>query len=483
MIKDTLINEMEKIGFCWNVGSWQEAILDYVVGSKLTEKYDLEGYYVVVPSKKSFNVLKDKKNVEVAPNFMDKPDNFSYKRYNDYDLPENLTFELLRFSDLVLREMPRKKAFRIIENYLSFWDDFFDKHENIKFIVTYPTGGIIGRAAYCIAKKRNIYYFTIDVVGDRALISDINENNANKKLIDIYELYKKNSELSDGERQNVLSYVNSFKNKGAMLCIPDNPTKNINRRFKTLLSLLSFDDKCPWAKRHVIFKDYAKRVYGYFIGKYKIKYDKIRKEEKFVFFPLHLAFDMQVLVRSPFYFNHAELVNSIALALPKDIKIYVKEHPGWIGGGTPLEQMKKIKKIEKVRVIDPSINSHDLIKNSEAVITIASTTGWEAFLYEKTVITFGNAFYSYSDLVYIPERIEQIPKLIKAVLENKKHYTDNKKLWESFIYAVLEASFFANTVVYLKVNDKLNKIEAEKIAKALYDTYQYNLKDENHIQK
>jgi len=204
MIKDTLINEMEKIGFCWNVGSWQEAILDYVVGSKLTEKYDLEGYYVVVPSKKSFNVLKDKKNVEVAPNFMDKPDNFSYKRYNDYDLPENLTFELLRFSDLVLREMPRKKAFRIIENYLSFWDDFFDKHENIKFIVTYPTGGIIGRAAYCIAKKRNIYYFTIDVMGDRALISDINENNANKKLVDIYELYKKNSDLSDGERQNVL---------------------------------------------------------------------------------------------------------------------------------------------------------------------------------------------------------------------------------------------------------------------------------------
>ena len=85
---------------------------------------------------------------------------------------------------------------------------------------------------------------------------------------------------------------------------------------------------------------------------------------------------MQVLVRSPFYFNHAELVNSIALALPKDIKIYVKEHPGWIGGGIPLEQMKKIKKIEKVRVIDPSINSHDLIKNSKAVITIASTTGW-----------------------------------------------------------------------------------------------------------
>jgi len=478
MIKNTLTKKMmrdEKIGFCWNVGGWKEAMIDYTIGSKLTEDYGWEGHYVVVPSDISFyEILKDKKNVEVAPDFINNTTysiNDSHKKYSDYDLPENLTFELLRFSDLVLRDMPREKAFTVIEKYLSFWDDFFDRNKNIKVVITYPTGGVIGRTAYCVAKKRGIFYYIIDVAGGRILISNINEDNANKKLIDVYKL-KKNTGLSDSESQKVLSFIHSFKNKGVMFTQIDHPTGNLTRRFKTLLSVLKEGNEYKWTSRNKIFTTYIKRLYRYLFEKYIIRYEKIRNDEKFIFFPLHLALDMQVLVRSPFYFNQAELIKQIALSLPKNIKLYVKEHPAEIGN-TPMDQIKSIKSIENVRLLDPAINSHDLIKGAEAVITIASTTGWEAFLYKKPVITFGKAFYSYSDLVYKVGRIEELPKLIKEAVGNKNHYADNKNLWESFTYAVLEASVSGNPSVYLEVDDNINKKEADKICKLIYEAYLY----------
>jgi len=471
---------MEKSGFCYLVGGWREARIDYLIGSKLTENYGLEGYYVVMPAKMSFyKILKNKKNVEMVPDFINNatyPANKGDRKYFDYDLPENLTFELIKFSDLTLRDMPREKAFVVIENYLSFWNDFFSKHRNIKCIITYPTGGVIGRTAYCVAKKRNILYLIIDVAGGNILISDKNEDNANKKLIDTYEL-KKNTGLSDSESQKVSLFVRSFKDKGVMFAKIDRPTGNLTRRFKTFFSVLSFGNEHKWTSRSKIFKDYIKILYRYFFGKFVLRYDKVRADEKFIFFPLHAFFDMQVLVRSPFYFNQAELVRLIALSLPSDIKLYIKEHPENIGY-TPIEQLRKIKSIENVRLLDPAFNSHDLIKNSEAVITIASTTGWEALLYEKPVITFGKAFYSYSDLVYKIGRIEELPKLIKYVFKNKTHYNNNKKLWEIFIYSILEVVISGNPVIYLKVNDDLNKKEAVKISKALFDCYLYNLKNE-----
>ncbi len=480
-----MFNKMEKTGFCFNIGGWKEAMIDYAIGSKLSEDYGWDGYYVVVPGNMSFyKALKDKKNVEVAPDFINNttyPANANDKKYSDYDLPENLTFELLRFSDLFLRDMPREKAFRVIENYLSFWNDFFDKHENIKCVITYPTGGVIGRTAYCVAKKRDIPYLTIDVAGGGILIEDVNEDNANKKLIDMYEI-KKNTGLSDSESQKVLSFVHSFKNKGTMFAQIDRPTGNLTRRFKTLLSVLKEGNECRWISRNKIFTNYIKRQYRYLFEKYIIKYEKIRDSEKFIFFPLHVVLDMQVLVRSPFYFNQAELIKQIALSLPKNIKLYVKEHPAEIGN-TPMDQIKDIKSIENVRLLDPALNSHDLIKNSEAVITIASTTGWEALLYEKPVITFGKAFYYYSDLVYKIGRIEELPKLIKDVLKNKTYYNDNKKLWEIFIYSVLETTVSGNPSLYLKVDDDLNKKTADKISKLLYESYLYNLKNAKHIQK
>ena len=473
---------MKKSAFCYLIGGWREARIDYLTGSKLTEDYGLEGYYVMIPANKSFyKILKNKKNVEMVPDFINNATysaNKSDRKYFDHDLPENLTFELLRFSDLILRDMPREKAFMVIENYLSFWNNFFEKHRNIKCVITYPTGGVIGRTAYCVAQKRDILYLTIDVAGGNILISDKNEDYANKKLIDIYEL-KKNTGLLSSESKKVSLFVHSFKDRKVMLAQTDRPTGNLTRRFKTFLSVLKFGNDCKWTNRRKIFKNYLKILYRYYFGKFILGYDKIRIGEKFIFFPLHAVFDMQVLVRSPFYFNQAELVRSIALSLPSDTKLYVKEHPESIGY-TPIDQLKTIKGIENVRLLDPAFNSHDIIKNSEAVITIASTAGWEAFLYEKPVITLGKAFYSYSDLVHKIGKIEELPKLIKDVIKNKTYYNDNKKLWEIFIHSFLEAIISGNPTIYLKVDDDLNKKEADKISKALFGCYLYNLKNKQN---
>jgi len=463
----------KKAGFCWNVGGWQEAKLDYLVGSRLSEDYGLTGHYVVMPSERSYEALSGCKNVTRAPNFFcgNLPALKKVHHEHELELPEGVTLELLRFSDLVLREMPRERAFDIICAYLSFWEDFFLRHSEIKFIVTYATGGIIGRTAFCVGKRLGISYLTVDVVFQRGIISDINEDHTNKKLVDIYAR-KKSAGLKDAEKKEVEEYTNSFKNRGKMLYKPNRPTGNIQRRANTLLGLLGFDEKCPWREPRRIIRNYAKNTFRYFLGRYAMGYDKVVPGEKFVFFPLHLVLDMQVLVRSPFYFNQAELINSISLSLPEDVRLYVKEHPSEIGN-TPLEQIKKIKNMGKVRLLDPATNSHDLIKNADAVITIASTTGWEAFLYKKPVITFGNTFYAYSDLVYKVRNINDLPRIMKDALQHKDIYEKRVDLWQAFISSLLDASFPSNPVIYIYNDEALNRKESKSIADALHDAYQY----------
>jgi capsule polysaccharide modification protein KpsS len=457
-----------KAAFCWNVGGSKEAKLDYEIGTALAKKYDLEEHYVIVPSEKSANIFHNKKNCSIAPNFFNKIPNLKKDiKYFENALPNGVTLKLLQFSDIALRRMHEDDAFKIICSYLNFWENYLKENSNINFFITYTTAGIIGRSAFCIAKKHNLPYLTIGTVLKRGMILDVDEKYINSKLIKTYDRTKK-QKLNLENQKKVQRYVSSFTKQGKMLYKPNNPVSNIERRFNTLINLIRYKENCPWISSKNHLKNYFKTSLKYFFGKYMIGYDNIKDKEKYVFFPLHVALDMQVLVRSPFYFNQAELIKSIMLSLPSDTYLYVKEHPANIGN-TPLKQIKEISTLDRVRLLDPSINSHSLIKNSEAVITMASSTGWEAFLYKKPVITFGNAFYSLSDLVYKINGLDELPKAINHALNDKDTYQN--ELWGKFVYSVLKASFEEDPIVYRYGDDKLNKKVAKNIAKEIYDIY------------
>lgn len=69
-----------------------------------------------------------------------------------------------------------------------------------------------------------------------------------------------------------------------------------------------------------------------------------------------------------------------------------------------------------------------MIRGCSLVATITGTTGWEALLFQKPVITFGNRFYNVFDGVKKIEKIEELPQLIKERLDKKNDYNDLLKI-------------------------------------------------------
>ena len=153
----------------------------------------------------------------------------------------------------------------------------------------------------------------------------------------------------------------------------------------------------------------------------KIFYEKPVEGEKFIYYPLHRATDAAILVRAPQYANQISFIQNISNHLPIRYKLYVKEHPNG-AGETSLKELRKLKKMQNVRLLKPKISSHDLIEKADCTITINSNAGWEAMLHQKPVLTFGTAFYDRSGLVYPIRDFYKFNETLKKALNSKFDY-------------------------------------------------------------
>lgn len=115
--------------------------------------------------------------------------------------------------------------------------------------------------------------------------------------------------------------------------------------------------------------------------------------QKFVYFPLQTPDDAQITARGIEFEQQDEWAVTCARALPKGVKLYVKEHPQGIGA-YPLKWYANMRREPNIEILPPSVSSHDLIKNSLCVITINSTAGWESILYRKPAVVLGKPFYA-----------------------------------------------------------------------------------------
>lgn len=136
--------------------------------------------------------------------------------------------------------------------------------------------------------------------------------------------------------------------------------------------------------RGVLGREYARRFHTPF---------PTGHEEPFLFFPLHFTDDAQITVRAPQFHQQEVLVGHIARSLPSGFKLYVKEHPNYVGE-YGVAALRRILDTPNVRLIDPRTHPHQLIRASRGVITVNSTAGFEAIVLGKPVITLTRSYYS-----------------------------------------------------------------------------------------
>jgi capsule polysaccharide modification protein KpsS len=124
--------------------------------------------------------------------------------------------------------------------------------------------------------------------------------------------------------------------------------------------------------------------------------------------------------------------------------LYFKEHPVCIGTYDYF-QMRRLAKIPNIRMIDPKVNSHDLIRHSQGVITVNSKVGFEALYHLKPVITLGDSFYRNRGLTM---DVGNMADLDKAIRESAAFRPDRRKLI-AFIHSIhansLPGELYQNT--------------------------------------
>ncbi|WP_418135097.1 hypothetical protein [Psychromonas sp. GE-S-Ul-11] len=194
---------------------------------------------------------------------------------------------------------------------------------------------------------------------------------------------------------------------------------------------------------------------GYSLLSYAFLFLKQRKKlkaklipalpKKYIFIPLQVNTDTQILVHSQYESIQAFIyhIEHTFYAEQSDLSLVFKQHP--------MDKGQKYK--FDARSIISNNSTTQLIKDSEFIITINSTVGFEAIQQYKQVIVLGEAFYKISKLC-IASSIDSFRKDLKTCLNNQVEI--DRQLIDKFIYYLKQE---------YQVNGNLFNYDADMLAK------------------
>lgn len=137
-------------------------------------------------------------------------------------------------------------------------------------------------------------------------------------------------------------------------------------------------------------------TYKYFVKRHKLK----NFPEKFWVYYLHKQPEASVDVVGMYYEDQFKNIYWLARKMPDDCYLMVKEHTNAIGD-RPLSFFKKLSAINRVLLIDESIDSYTLIDKAKKTCTVSGTVAYEAGLLGKDTIVFSRPFFSSLPTIHV----------------------------------------------------------------------------------
>jgi len=175
-------------------------------------------------------------------------------------------------------------------------------------------------------------------------------------------------------------------------------------------------------------------------------------EKPFVYFPLAVDMERNLLINAPFYTNQIELIRHIAKSLPINFTLVVKENPAQISRDwRPLSDYKEIMDIPNVSLISPNVSYDKILEKSSLIILIGGTTGFEAAFYGKPSIVFSDMIYSLVPSIFRIKNLEELPHLIKTAL----NYQPESDSLDKYLTLIEQHSFDFD---YLNFLNEFNNI-------------------------
>ena len=199
----------------------------------------------------------------------------------------------------------------------------------------------------------------------------------------------------------------------------------------------------------VLLRDhYRQKQYRRFAQRFR--YADFKSVSRYVYFPLQFQPEASIDVVAPFFNNQIETARQVAMSLPDDYTLVVKEHPAMVGLRTP-GFLKKIVGLPNVKLIDYRISSHDALRHAAAVVSPGATTVAEAAILKIPAIQLGDlGITAQLPNVIVHREMPTLSAAIKKALaiEFDQHY---EQQLENFVAAVYDTGFdFRYTTVWAK---------------------------------
>ena len=377
-------------------------------------------------NKQDFDIFKHKEL------YTGKVQNGAY-RNGDIDSPtiekyRPLYFEMLERISLkrnALSTAVKEKFF--FDNFI-FWKNYFlEKEVDLVFSPIIPHRGY-DFSIYLACKSLNIKFISIQMTPflDNFLVIDDIFQCTNENLI---ASNNKNSEKITKEIQKYIK-KNTDKYAEAMpyyMIQQENEKRLINKIPFFLKKISSFlyylltssfkgiyitKDKTKGYKDSSLIDFLISRIAGirrlnFLRAEYKRHIVKIPIDKKIIFFPMHYSpEETSNPTGGERYFDQEKIIRDISNNIPEDYVLVVKEHTtqfhyqyyGYLG--RDLDFYRKISSFKNVFFIDSQLSSFEIIDNSDAIVTISGTAGFEALCRKTKCLLFGRSWYESLPGVY-----------------------------------------------------------------------------------
>ena len=323
---------------------------------------------------------------------------------------------------------PEKVVYRIFRYVINVFEDF---RPDLIVSVRYASPVIF--AAYLYAKRLNIPHVVLQY-------SKMKENRffwTNDFLM--YNAFIKNAfdkklENNTGVSNESFKYVAEYRKKPdiANFYVANLFKRTSQRRWLDVCKSLYFyylsNQRMLPAIRVLpaIYHECRGRLMQYFHKKLmkSYEYDDLKKI-KYIYFPLHKEPELMLNLKAPLWHNSSHTIKYISSMLPIGYKLIVKEHiKNW--GRRYTSYYKYLSRLPGVIVISPFDSQFKYIQNADLIITDNGSTGWEALLLKKSVITLEKTFYDASSLSIRATKPSELDRYILKALNGHNKYNNEE---------------------------------------------------------
>jgi hypothetical protein len=163
---------------------------------------------------------------------------------------------------------------------------------------------------------------------------------------------------------------------------------------------------------------------------------------RYAVFPLHTEPEISLLLYGRPLVNQIELLRAIAVSLPADMVLLVKEHP-WMIGKRSRGAYRKMLDIPRVRLVSPALTVRTLIEHAALVCVHTGSSWLEAAVLRKPVLALGPVMGELLPDVMVRRcrDLTRLPETIASLLNEQRH---DEAALHQLVAAIASCSIPAN---------------------------------------